>query len=132
MEGERRFRSLVLIERLLAEPVAAAAGREVVQRLLQAVAAEEPLERPRRANSVLGRAGDGERSELGLDQRGGVKRLLVAGARGRLAPTSATVARETQHVVAQPGLVAEPAKGFEPELDQVVAVERVAAVYERL
>ena len=56
MEGERRLGALVLVQRLAAEPVAAAAGREVVERLLQAVASEEPLERARRPDAVLGLA----------------------------------------------------------------------------
>ena len=53
MERERRLGAFVLVERLAPEPVAAAAGREVVERLLQIVASEEPLERSRRPDAVL-------------------------------------------------------------------------------
>src|SRR5690242_17191690 len=104
MEGERRLRALVLVERLAAESVAAAAGREVVERLLQTVAPEEPLEGARRPEAVIGVGGDREGGKLGLDHRGRVERLLVTGAGGRLLPASAAVAREAQHVLAQAGL----------------------------
>ena len=83
MERERRLRALVLVQRLAPEPVAAAAGGEVVERFLQAVAAEEPLERPDRARAVLRIAGRGVRGQLGLDESGGVERLLVPGVRAR-------------------------------------------------
>ena len=82
---------------VVAEPVAAAAGREVVERPVQPVAAEEPVERAPCADAVLGIAGDGERSELGLDERGRVERLLVARARSRLAALAPVVARQPQH-----------------------------------
>ena len=84
VDGERRFGALVVVRRLLAEPVAAAAGREVVERPVEAVAAEEPVERPLRALRVLRIAGDGERGELGRDERRRVERLLVPASRGRL------------------------------------------------
>ena len=82
--GERRLGALVVVRRLLAEPVAAAAGREVVQRPVEPVAAEEPVERLLRAQPVLRVAGDGERGQLGLDERRRVERLLVAAAGRRL------------------------------------------------
>ena len=68
--------------------------REVVERPLQLVATEEPVERLLRAHAVLGVARHGERGELRLDERRGVERLLVAvpGAgserRGRRAPSA--------------------------------------------
>ena len=83
MDRERRLGALVVVRRLLAEPVTAAAGREVVQRLVEPVAAEEPVERPLRTQTVLGVAGDGERGQLRRDEGGGVERLLVARPRGR-------------------------------------------------
>jgi hypothetical protein len=89
VEGERRLGAFVVVQLLAAEPVAAAARREVVQRLLQAVAAEEPLERSDRSDSVLGVVSDGEGAQLGFDERGCVERLLVAGARRRLASATA-------------------------------------------
>ena len=53
MEGERRLGSFVVVGVSLAEPVAASAGREVVQRPVEMVAAEEPVERALRASAVL-------------------------------------------------------------------------------
>ena len=84
MECERRLGAFVRVHVVVAEPVAAAAGREVVERPAEPVAPEEPLERALRAGAVLGIAGDGERRELRLDERGRVERLLVARARRRL------------------------------------------------
>ena len=124
MERERRLGALVAVQRLAAEAVAAAAGREVVERQVQAVASEEPLERVARANAVLGLVRDRERHELGLDERGRVERLLVAVAGGRLLAAASAVARQAQEVVLQAALVAEPAQRLEAELDQVVAAER--------
>src|SRR5205085_1603298 len=91
MEGDRRFGAFVVVQRLGTEPVAAAAGCEVVERSLQAVAAEEPLERLDRPASVFGSARQGEGGELGFDERCGVERLLVAFARRRFAPVTSKV-----------------------------------------
>ena len=132
MERERRFGAFVLVERVAAEAVAAAAGREVVERLLQAVTAEEPLEGARRPHPVIDRSRDREGGQLRLDQRGGIERLLVAGVRHRLVPAAAAVAGEAERVVAKARLVAEPAERVETELDQVVPVEGAAAAQERL
>ena len=98
--------------RLVAEPVAAAAGREVVQRPLEAVAAEEPVERPRARDAVLGLAGDGERCELGLDERGCVERLLVAAA-GRGLVACRPRVRSAAACPRRARLVAEPAERLE-------------------
>ena len=92
MEGERRFGAFVHVDRFGAEPVAAAAGREVVERLLQAVASEEPLERARRSDAVLGLVRDCERGELGLDEPCRIERLLVAVTRCGLASAPPAVA----------------------------------------
>ena len=133
MERERRFGAFVLVQRLAAEPVAAAAGREVVERLLQAVAAEEPLERARRPDAVLGRAGDREGGELGLDQRGGVERLLVAGVRHRLVRGAGRGGRRGAAASSpRPDSSPSQRERFETELDQVVAVEGAAAADQRL
>ena len=69
VEGQGRLRAFVLADRLLAEPVAAAAGREVVERQAKPVSAEEPLERGPSSRAVLGIAGAAEGGELGLDER---------------------------------------------------------------
>ena len=76
----------------------------------EVVAPEEPLEGAVRADAVLGVAGDDERRELRLDDRGRVERLLVAGARcgsSRCRPRW-PVSRSTSSV--EPALVAEPAR----------------------
>ena len=114
VEGERRLGAFVVVQLVLAEPVAAAARREVVERLLQAVAAQEPLERSNRPDSVLGLVSDSEGTQLGFDERGGVERLLVAGARRRLASAAAVVTRKPERVLVEPALVAEPAQRLEP------------------
>ena len=93
MEGERRLGAFVVVQRFGSQPIAAAAGREVVERLAQPVAAEEPFERLDRPAPVLAVARDGERSQLGLDERCSVDRLLVAGTRRRLAPAASEMTR---------------------------------------
>ena len=70
MEGERRLGPLVVVRRLGAEAGAAATGCEVVERSLEPVAAEEPVEGVLCPQPVLGIAGDGEGGELG-ERRGG-------------------------------------------------------------
>src|SRR5439155_14802356 len=45
VEGERRFGPFVRVDVLVAEPVAAPAGGEVVERPVEAVASQEPVER---------------------------------------------------------------------------------------
>ena len=126
VEGERRLGAFVVVQLLAAEPVAAAARREVVERLLQAVAAQEPLERANCPDAVLGVVGDSEGAQLGFDERGGVERLLVAGARRRLASAAAVVPRKPERVLVEPALVAEPAQRLEPKLGELRPVERVA------
>ena len=81
VERERRLGALVAVQVVDAEAVAAAAGREVVQRPVEAVPPEEPVERRAGADGVLRVAAGGERGQLGLDERAGVERLLVAVAR---------------------------------------------------
>ena len=49
VEGKRRLRALVRVQVVLTEAVAAASGREVVERTIEAVATEEPVERAPRA-----------------------------------------------------------------------------------
>ena len=95
------------------EPVAAAAGREVVERSLQAVAAQEPFEGASRADSVLGFVRAGERGQLRLDERGGVERLLVALPRCRLASAASAVPGKPASRAVEPALVAEPAQRLE-------------------
>ena len=104
VEGERRLGAFVVVQRIVAEPVAAAARREVVERLLQAVAAQEPLERANRSSSMLGLVSDSEGNQLRFDERRGVERLLIAGARrglatpaGRGDPVSRSVLLSSPH-----------------------------------
>jgi hypothetical protein len=121
-----------MVEGVAAEPVAATAGRKVVERPLQAVASQEPLEGERGPDAVLGLVGDRERGQLGLDDRSGVERLLVAVARGGFASAPPVVARQPQEPGFEAALVAEPAEGLQSELDQVVPAKRVAAAEQRL
>ena len=55
MERKCRLGTFVAVDVLVAEPVAAAPGCEVVERAAQVVAAEEPVEREPRADTVLAR-----------------------------------------------------------------------------
>ena len=77
-------------------------------------------------------AGDGEGAQLGFDQRGGVERLLVAGARRGLASAAAAVTREPECGLVEAALVAQPAQRVESKLGQVGPVERVGAAQECL
>ena len=132
MERERRLGAFVLVHVGLAETVAATAGREVVQGPAETVAPEEPLECALRAGAVLGIAGDGKCSQLGLDERGGVERLLVACAGGGLVATAPLVAGQPQQPVGEPRFVAEPRKRLEAGCDGLLALERGAAEDQRV
>src|SRR5581483_1033799 len=132
MESERGFGALIVVQRVATEPVAAAAGCEVVQRPLQPVAAEEPFECADRAGAVLGLTRDGEGAQLGLDERGRIERLLVAHARRRLASPTATVTREPECLRVEAALVAQPAQRVEAEPGEVGPVERTGAAEECL
>jgi hypothetical protein len=98
MEDQGRLCALVVVQCLASESIAAPAGREVVQRPLQAVAAKEPLKGPDRAESVLRLARDGEGAQLGFDERGGVKGLLVASAWRSVASSAPAVTRKPGQV----------------------------------
>src|SRR6476646_3983169 len=110
MEGEGRLGTLVAVDVAAAEPVAAAARREVVQRPVQMVATQEPVERRVRAHAVLPIAGDVERRELSLDERGRVERLLVAKSGCGPAARAPFVTRQPQHPVVEPRFASEPAQ----------------------
>jgi hypothetical protein len=75
---------------------------------------------------VLRLAGHGERRQLGLDERRGVERLLVA-RRSRLAAAAAAMPRQHQRPAVQAGFVAEPAQRLQADLDHVLAAERDTA-----
>ena len=132
VEGERRLRPLVVVRRLVPEAVAAASGGEVVQRALQLVAAEEPIERVLRPDPVLRVRCDGERGQLGLDERRGVERLLVPRTRRGLGAVAPTVAGQPEHTVREAGLVAEPAERVEPRLRHRVLAQRDTTDDERV
>src|SRR4051794_30390676 len=108
MERQCRFGTFVVVQRFVSQPVAAAAGREVVERLAEPVTAEEPFERLDRAAPVLAVARDGERGQLGLDERSGVDRLLVAGARRKFAPAPAVMPRKLESISVEAALIAKP------------------------
>jgi len=127
VEGQGRLGAFVVVQRVAAEPVAAAARREVVERLLQAVAAQKPLERSNRPDPVFSSVSDGEGSQLGFDERGGVERLLVARSRCRLASAAAVVTVKAERVLVEPALVAEPAERLESTLGELRPVERESA-----
>ena len=75
---------------------------------------------------MLGLVRDSEGAQLGFDERGGVERLLVAGARRRLASAAAAVTRKPKRVLVEPALVAEPAQRLESKLGELRPAERVA------
>ena len=91
-EGKRRFGALVGVHFVLAQSVAAAAGREVVEWAAEPVAAEEPVECTLCSRRVLELTGQRERGELRLDQGRRIERLLVAQFRNRLVAPSAAMA----------------------------------------
>ena len=108
MERERRLGTFVLVHAELAQAVAAAARREVVERSAESVAPEKPLERALRTRAMFGIAGDGERGELRLDEGRRVERLLVAcPGRGLVAP-SAVIAGQPQESIGKSAFVTEP------------------------
>src|SRR5579862_4943887 len=132
MERERRLRAFVLVERRTAEAVAATPGCEVVQRFVELVASEEPLECACRTDAVLAGARECEGGQFRLDDRGRVERLLVAAAGHGVASPPATVARETHRSVPDPRFVPQPPQRVEPDLGQLVSTERLAAADEGL
>ena len=109
MECERRLGAFIRVH-VVAQTVAATAGRKVIERPPKPVASEEPLERSLGARTVFGIARDGERSDLCLHERRCVERLLVARPRCGLAAMTPFVARETQEPFAQSALVTEPSE----------------------
>src|SRR5438067_11521026 len=113
MERERRFRAFVVVDVAVAEPVAAAAGREVVQRPREVVLAEEPVERELRALAVLAVAGRVECRELRLHQRRRIERLLVTAPGCCFSAMTTGMTRQPQHPVGEAGLVTEPAERLE-------------------
>ncbi len=133
MKRERRFRPFVAVDLLMAEAVAAAprwrSRRADGWRWLRprnhsnARIARTPCS----ASCVTANA-----RQLGLDERGGVERLLVAGARRLLAAAAAAVAGEPERVLVESALVAEPAQRLEPELGELRPAERGSADDQRL
>ena len=114
VERERRLGALVSVDLLVAEAVAAASGREVVQRPIEPVASQEPVERGLSSRPVHRIVGRGESSQLGLDERRRIERLLVTLSRSRLVAVPASVAGQQEHSVGEPALVAEPVERLEP------------------
>src|SRR5579871_1447276 len=110
MEGECRFGAFVVVQRFAPQTVAAAAGREVVERLAQSIAAEEPLEGLDRTAAVLGSARQREGGQLGLDESGGLEGLFVARPRRRFVPMPSEVAWKRDFVFVESALVAEPSQ----------------------
>ena len=55
-----------------------------------------------------------KRSELGLDERGRVERLLVPLPRRGLIAVSSMMPRQAQHAVVEAALVAQPCERLEP------------------
>src|SRR6187551_1311906 len=132
MEGQRGFGALVFVEIGLAEAVAAASGREVVERAVQPISPQEPVERGACTRSVLPVPRRDERSELGLDERRRVERLLVALAGCGLVAVASTMAWQAQPAFVEAALVAQPGERLEPERDVGGAPECRAPDDERL
>ena len=74
---ERRLRALVLVHAIGVQPVAAAAGGRVVERLLQVVLTEKPAEGAARVLGPAMVAGHPARVETGRDHRARLDRLLI-------------------------------------------------------
>src|SRR6187401_1687499 len=104
MEGKRGFCALVLVEVGLTEAVAAPSGREVVERAVQPISPQEPVERRARTGSVFA-------------VPRGDERLLVALAGRRLVAVASTVARQAQHAFVEAALVTQPGERLEPDRD---------------
>ena len=98
MESERRLRTFVLVQRLAAEPVAAAAGGEVVERSLQAVPSREPIERLDCPDAVLGIPRRGVGGQLRLDESRCIEGLLVAAVVDGLASPPAAVSGKANEI----------------------------------
>ena len=113
MKGERRFGTLVGVDVVASEPVAAAAGREVVQGPVEPVPPEKPVECAVCPGAVLGISRYQVGSELRFDNRGCVERLFVAGAGRGSVPVPAQMTGKAQDAVRQPALVAEPVQRLE-------------------
>lgn len=63
IEGERGFRTLILVEMILQQRIAATACRRVVERLTEIVPTEKPLETTARCAVPVVISRDGERFE---------------------------------------------------------------------
>jgi hypothetical protein len=94
--GERGLGPFVAVDGRLSEAVVTASGGDVVDGLLEPVAAEEPLEGAQRMTG----AGVVSCGKEGLDRRfdecGGVERLLVTATRTRLVTATAVVPDQLQ------------------------------------
>src|SRR6187402_592457 len=132
MEGKRGLCALVLVEVGLTEAVAAPYAPEVVARAVQPSSPQEPVERRARAGSGFAVPRGDERSELGLDERRCVERLLVALAGRRLVAVAPTVARQAQHAFVEAALVTQPGERLEPDSDVSRAPKCPASDDERL
>src|SRR5690349_11956370 len=94
--GQRRLGALVGVDTRLAEAVVASPGGEVVDRLLKAIAAQEPFEGANRIASVALVPRGEEGLDLCFDERRGVERLLVAVVAARLTAAPAAVPGQLQ------------------------------------
>ena len=124
MQRERRLGTLVVVGRLRAEPVTTASGREIVERPVEAVVTEEPIERGLCTHGVLRVAGSRERGQLRRDDRGGVEGLLVPTARRGFTPPATSVAGQAQHSLGKARLVSEPPQRLQARRRQIRSAER--------
>ena len=116
MEGKRRLGALVCVYVVCSQPVAAAAGGEVIERPAEAVSAQEPLEGALRTSAMVDVSRHRERRQFGLDKRRRIEWLLVTQARGGLGAVTSLVAGKPQSAVREATLVTEPGKRGEPDL----------------
>ena len=117
MEGKRRLGALVRVQVVFAEAVAAAAGREVVERPVEPVAAQEPVERSLGAGAVLGLARD-ENAASSASTNADASSGCSSPSPGRgLVAMAPLVAGKPQHAVREPALVTEPGERLEPGRD---------------
>jgi hypothetical protein len=125
--AERRLGALVAFSASAAEAVAAAAGREVVERRPSRLRPRNHSNARRARTPCSGSpviANATSSASTRADASSGCSSPPPGAGSSAVA---AVVARQAQEVLGEAAFVAEPAQRLEPELDQVVAAERVGS-----
>jgi hypothetical protein len=130
--GNRRFSTLVLVDTVGVEAVAAGAGGVVGDRLLEVVAAEEPLEAAAGVFQPALFPGHLMDLEEGIDHVLRLGRLLVETGRRAIAREPAVIA-DRHEMASRVGLdVHQPAQRADAGVDQLRAFERHAGNDQRV